>query len=673
MEKINLGILDGEVLEYNTVIIGSGAAGLNCAIHLVEEGIAPWQVALVTEKLGSGTSFNAGSDKQTYYKMSIIGDQADSPLEMAKDLFSGGAMHGDIALVESTNSIREFFHLIHLGVPFPHDKYGGFVGYKTDNDPKQRATSIGPYTSQEMCKRLLEVVDELGIHVIDNSYAVRLLVDENSETEVIGLICIDIKSSSNKEDLKDYVKSIKIFKTRNVVMATGGPSFLYRNSVYPTSKKGSTSLAIEAGCILQNLTESQFGLASTQFRWNVSGSYQQVIPRYISIGKNGDSREFLNDYFPSFRELSRATFLKGYQWPFNSDRVQTLGSSLIDLAVYFETEIQERNVFLDFTRNPHGYDFSNMNPIAKQYLENSKSEEELPYKRLKSLNKSAFLHYKNHGIDLSKYPLQIAVCNQHLNGGVSCDIWWESNVKHLFVIGEINGSHGIHRPGGAALNSGQVGGLRAAQKIAKSYNNTLSLSNEEFYLIIEEQLSVFLEIIGICFEKLKSDDGFSPDAIIKIIQDRMEKYAGIIRPNEGLEGELNNIILQMKNLNNIIALKNSKEIINYFQIRDSLITQLLFFSSLLDYHQRSGQSRGSFLINRKSLNTETQETLVSLPVKLSSLNYIRSSLDLADQIQTICLKKGKIEVEWVKVRKIPDSNNWFEKVWKDYNEGKIIS
>jgi len=643
MEKIDLGILDGKILEYNTVIIGSGAAGLNCAIHLVEEGIAPWQVALVTEKLGSGTSFNAGSDKQTYYKMSIIGDQADSPLEMAKDLFSGGAMHGDIALVESTNSIREFFHLIHLGVPFPHDKYGGFVGYKTDNDPKQRATSIGPYTSQEMCKRLLEVVDEL------------------------------VKSSSNEEDLKEYIKSIKIFKTRNVVMATGGPSFLYRNSVYPPSQRGSTSLAIEVGCILQNLTESQFGLASTQFRWNLSGSYQQVIPRYISIGKNGESREFLNDYFPTFRELSRATFLKGYQWPFSSDRVQNLGSSFIDLAVYFETEIQERNVFLDFTRNPHGYDFSIIDPIAKRYLENSKAIEEFPYKRLESLNKSAFLHYKNHGIDLSKHPLQIAVCNQHLNGGVACDIWWESNIKHLFVIGEINGSHGIHRPGGAALNSGQVGGLRAAQKIAKSYNNMLSLTNEEFYLVIKEQLSVFLENIDNCFDNLKSDDGFSPDAISKIIQDRMEKYAGVIRPIEGLEGERNNIILQMKNLDNIIALKNSKDIINYFQIRDSLMTQLLFFSSLLDYHQRSGQSRGSFLINRKDINTETQETLVSLPTKLSSLNFVRSNLDLTDQIQTICLINGKIEVEWVKVRKIPESNNWFENVWKDYNDGKIIS
>jgi hypothetical protein len=38
--------------------------------------------------------------------------------------------------------------------------------------------------------------------------------------------------------------------------------------------------------------------------------------------------------------------------------------------------------------------------------------------------------------------------------------WWESvNLKHLFPVGEVNGSHGVYRPGGSALNSGQVGGL----------------------------------------------------------------------------------------------------------------------------------------------------------------------------------------------------------------------
>ena len=32
------------------------------------------------------------------------------------------------------------------------------LGYKTDHDPRQRATSIGPYTSREMCRALIREV-----------------------------------------------------------------------------------------------------------------------------------------------------------------------------------------------------------------------------------------------------------------------------------------------------------------------------------------------------------------------------------------------------------------------------------------------------------------------------------------------------------------------------------
>lgn len=672
MEKFDIDLQEIEILEYNTVIVGTGAAGLNCAIHLVEEGIAPWQIAIVTEELGGGTSFNAGSDKQTYYKLSIIGDQADSPLEMAKDLFLGGAMHGDIALIESTNSVREFFHLVQLGVSFPHDKYGGFVGYKTDNDPKQRATSIGPYTSQEMCKRLLEVISELKIQIFDKYYASKVLVEDEPETQVIGLICLDMDSLSNQQELNQLTTSIKIFKTRNVVLATGGPSLLYKNSVYPISQKGSTSLAIDAGCVLQNLTESQFGLASTEFRWNVSGSYQQVIPRYVSIDADGKQYEFLNEYFPTFKELSKSIFLKGYEWPFSSSRVENYGSSLIDIAVYYETEILKRKVFLDYTKNPSNYNLTLLDSMAKEYLVNSNSIGDLPVTRLKSLNSQAYIHYVDNGIDLSKDLLQIAVCNQHLNGGISCDIWWESSVKHLFVIGEINGSHGIQRPGGAALNSGQVGGLRAAQKIAKLYNLLLSLNIEEFFIEIEDQLIEFLEGIRICLNFADNKDKFSPSKIIELIQNRMEKYAGILRPKEGLEGEIKNIRLQLQNLHEIISIKNASELIKYFQVKDSLLTQYLFFSAILDYHNHSGKSRGSFLINRNDLNTAVGERLLSLPGKLSSYRFITSGVNLSNQIQTISLKNNQVEIEWVKVRDIPKSSSWFENVWKDFNDGKIV-
>ena len=152
----------------------------------------------------------------------------------------------------------------------------------------------------------------------------------------------------------------------------------------------------------------------------------------------------------------------------------------------------------------------------------------------------------------------------------------------------------------------------------------------------------------------------------------MEKYAGILRSKEGLDGELKNVRLQIQNQAEIISIKNTSELIKYFQVRDSLITQYIFLSAILDYHNRSGSSRGSFLINRKEVNKALGERLISLPEKLSAYNYIKSEIDLSNQIQTISFKNNRINIEWVKVRDSPESSSWFESVWKDFSDGKII-
>ena len=78
--------------------------------------------------------------------------------------------------------------------------------------------------------------------------------------------------------------------------------------------------------------------------------------------------------------------------------------------------------------------------------------------------------YRDNGIDLSSEPLEIGICAQHNNGGLKSNIWWESDLRHLFPVGEVNGSHGVYRPGGSALNSGQVGSARAAEFISRRYN-----------------------------------------------------------------------------------------------------------------------------------------------------------------------------------------------------------
>ena len=62
--------------EYNTIIVGTGASGLNAALALKQLGQS--HIALVTEGLMMGTSRNTGSDKQTYYKLMTDGPEPDS-------------------------------------------------------------------------------------------------------------------------------------------------------------------------------------------------------------------------------------------------------------------------------------------------------------------------------------------------------------------------------------------------------------------------------------------------------------------------------------------------------------------------------------------------------------------------------------------------------------------
>ena len=675
MKEIKINIEQYEIKEYKSIIIGSGAAGLNCALHLLEEGIDASEIAIVTEELGGGTSFNTGSDKQTYYKLSLIGDQADSPYEMAKDLYSGGAMHGDIALIEASNSVREFFHLVHLGVPFPHDKFGEFVGYKTDYDPKQRATSIGPLTSQEMSKCLLKAVKNENITIYDKYYAFKILINNIKERiESVGLLCIKTDELSLEKDINNVMSSIKIFQARNIIIATGGPAILYKSSVYPESQRGSMGLAITAGCKLQNLTESQFGLASIEYRWNVSGSYMQVIPRFISIDLNGNQDEFLIKYFPSFKALSKAIFLKGYQWPFNVEKIDDYGSSLIDLVVYYETEILGKKVYLDFTHNPSEYKEKNLDSIAKTYLSNSNALAKSPIERLRRLNPLAIKLYRDHNIDLNNDYLQIAVCNQHLNGGITGNIWWETNIKHLFAIGEVNGSHGIHRPGGTALNSGQVGGLRAAQRIGRAYKDMKSINRNNFFKLSLNEIELLIDSFDSIFTKVREKNlkKLAPNAILKQIKDRMCKYAGIIRPIASLSDEIEKINDQIDHLDLIIELESNKELIDYLRIKDALITQKLFLESILNYHENNGSSRGSHLILKDKLNPSLNEHYIIPPANLNLFKFIKSENLLEDKIQTIQLLSGITHIEWERVRGIPKEDTWFENIWKDFADGKIF-
>ena len=162
-----------ERIRTGTCIVGTGAAGYNTACRLKHLGKD--DILLISENRLGGTSRNTGSDKQTYYKLTLSGDGADSVYEMARTLFDGKAVDGDIALCEAALSSRCFLRLAELGLPFPTNRFGEYVGYKTDHDPRTRATSIGPYTSREMTRALEKEAEQLGVPFRDHLQVIKLI------------------------------------------------------------------------------------------------------------------------------------------------------------------------------------------------------------------------------------------------------------------------------------------------------------------------------------------------------------------------------------------------------------------------------------------------------------------------------------------------------------------
>ena len=70
---------------------------------------------------------------------------------------------------------------------FPSNHYGEFVGYKTDHDPRQRATSVGPFTSKSMVEALESRIQTYGIPVIGHCRLVDLVV---ADGKVVGALLL---------------------------------------------------------------------------------------------------------------------------------------------------------------------------------------------------------------------------------------------------------------------------------------------------------------------------------------------------------------------------------------------------------------------------------------------------------------------------------------------------
>jgi succinate dehydrogenase/fumarate reductase flavoprotein subunit len=652
-ETMDVGGLTLPVWRCQALVVGSGAAGLRAAIELQRHGV---QVLVATMSAYGGTSACSGSDKQTLHTAGTS-NKGDHIASLAHDIGSGGCMDHDQEYVEAAGSFAAFGVLQYLGLPLPTDRFGAVLRYQTDHDTVGRATSCGPRTSRLMVQVLAQEALRLQVGFRRKCEAVQLLIDGG---RCVGVVAIDREHSSNAHGLC-------VILAGTTILATGGPGELYRDSVYPRHCYGSLGMALEAGVSTCNLTESQFGIGTRrqEFPWNLSGTYVQVVPRIFSRDAAGTEYNFLGDYFRTTQELASNVFRKGYQWPFHATRMLDFKSSLVDLAIAEETR-RGRTVYLDFLRNPDAvpgdlpFAISRLDDDARAYLENNEALQATPLARLAHMNPLAIELYRMHGVDIAIDPLPFAVNHQHMNGGVQVDSEGQTSLPGLYAVGEVAGTHGVTRPGGAALNAGQVMGMRVARHIAWAHP------------VVPGALEVNAQVaqaVALATSAVGREGGLDPVQVRDQIQARMSDNAGFLCPVAAVPAALAAAReLRQRILREGLSISSPARSAEVFRWRQMALTSEAVLTALDHYVADGGGSRGA----RAYCAADGPDVPQARAKDLSEFRFRREKAGHREHKLTVRLVDGACRIETTPLRSLDDLGRiFFEKNWSHFLTGAI--
>ncbi|MGN1077552.1 MAG: FAD-binding protein, partial [Candidatus Gallimonas sp.] len=299
-------------------------------------------------------------------------------------------------------------------------------------------------------------------------------------------------------------------------------------------------------------------------------------------------------------------------------------------------ESRTRKVYMDFTREPSclNGDFPKLSAEAYGYLNASGALVEKPVERLKIMNAKAVGLYREHGIDLEKEPLRVAVCAQHHNGGFDTDKDYMTCVNGLYAAGECAGTFGIFRPGGTALNSTQVSGNRIADKIAceerKGGEGDAESAAEELRELIVSH---------------KGKSGIL--SFRERMQGLMSENFAFIRDTDNMKTAYSALLEGYENFSES-KWERLEEIPSFLKNRDMIITQLCVAAGMIYTADHAG-SRGGAIVTRKG-------------ERIGEEIAYRSKRILVGFCGKPCVTERQ-------VRPLPEERElWFEKVWNEYEK-----
>jgi L-aspartate oxidase len=386
----DLLILERKLLQFDTLIIGSGLAGLALAIKLAQRK----KVGLITKKsLRDGASFQAQGG------IAAVLSVEDSLGAHIQDTLTAGAGLCNEAttrfVVEHGRAAINW--LISQGVPFTRDEKNG-MGYHLTREgghSRRRIIHAADATGHAVQETLAaHVLAHPNITVMEHHMSVDLITGRKlgrRDNRCYGVYALD--------SLNDEVITIA---AQDVILATGGSGKVYLYTTNPDTATGDgIAMAWRAGCRIANMEFIQFHPTCLYHPHAKSFLISEAVRGEGGILKLPDGRRFM---------------------PWHDERAELAPRDVVARAI-------------DFEMKKGGWDCVYLD-ISHQSLEFLLEHFPTIYSRCLGL-----------GIDISKEPIPVVPAAHYTCGGVVTDLNARTDLENLYAVGETayTGLHGANR------------------------------------------------------------------------------------------------------------------------------------------------------------------------------------------------------------------------------------
>ena len=406
--------------QFDTLIIGSGLAGLTIALQIADTK----RVCIVSKRevSDSASSWAQGG-------IAAVLNQKDSVEEHIQDTLIAGAglCDAEITRLVATNAREAVEWLVDQGVEFTREADdSGFHLTREGGHSQRRIVHVADATGNAVQKTLAQKIREhANITLLENHIAVDLITSKKvnkptDENHCLGAYVLD-----------NHTGKVISIAAQNTVLATGGAGKVYLYTTNPDVSTGDgIAMAWRAGCRVANMEFIQFHPTCLFHPHAKSFLISEAVRGEGGLLRLPDGTRFM---------------------PEHDAREELAPRDVVARAIDFEMKKRGLDcVYLDITHKSLAF--------IKQHFPNI-------YARCLEL-----------GIDISKQAIPVVPAAHYSCGGVMVDAQGKTDIANLYAIGETacTGLHGANRLASNSLLECLVFGRAAAHDILNAPTQPIS-------------------------------------------------------------------------------------------------------------------------------------------------------------------------------------------------------